>query len=135
MLKTILTVLGWTFIAVGLIGFVAPAFLGAHLSITHNVIHLVSGAAAIWFGSLKASLNAAKNFAIAFGVVYGLLGVAGFLFGETPGYMLTVIPNAFVVGTTDHMIHIVLASAFLVGAYMTHPIEVRTRKDTRVPVS
>src|SRR5687767_12847220 len=78
MAKTIATILGIVFILVGLIGFAAPGLLGAHLSTAHNVIHLVSGAAALYLG-LKGSLSAARMFCLVFGAVYLLLGVAGFL--------------------------------------------------------
>lgn len=50
MAKTIATILGAGFVLIGLIGFLAPGFLHTHLSLTHNFIHLVSGAAALYFG-------------------------------------------------------------------------------------
>ena len=42
MAKTISTVLGVVFILIGLIGFFAPGFLGTHLSVAHNLVHLIS---------------------------------------------------------------------------------------------
>ncbi|HEX8618714.1 MAG TPA: DUF4383 domain-containing protein [Thermoanaerobaculia bacterium] len=81
MAKRISTIMGLGFLLVGIIGFIAPSMLGMHLSVTHNVIHLVTGAASLYFG-LKASLGAAKTFCIAFGLVYLLLGVAGFVAGD-----------------------------------------------------
>src|SRR5688500_17766718 len=80
MAKTIATILGIVFILVGLVGFAAPNLMGAHFSTAHNVIHLVSGAAALYLG-LAGSLSAAKMFCLAFGAVYLLLGLAGFVIG------------------------------------------------------
>src|ERR687889_402311 len=74
MAKTICKILGVVFILVGLIGFVSPGFLGTHLSLTHNLVHIISGAIALYFG-FAATLSAARLFCIIFGVVYGLLGI------------------------------------------------------------
>jgi hypothetical protein len=129
MAKTICTILGIGFLLVGVIGFLAPTFLGMHLSLTHTIIHLVTGAVALWLG-LKGSVNAARTFCIAFGAVYLLLGIAGFVAGAdhdpSPGIpgphdpkMLKVLPGAFEVGTRDHIVHVLLGAIFLVGGLRT----------------
>ena len=127
MAKTIATILGVGFLLVGVAGFVAPQLLGMHLSVTHSVIHLVTGGASLWFG-LKGTLSAARGFCLAFGAVYALLGVAGFLFGSSqtptvPGpadaRLLKVIPGVFEVGTADHVVHILLGAVFLIGGLAT----------------
>ena len=118
MAKTIATILGAVFILVGLAGFVAPHLLGMHLSATHNIIHIVSGAASLYFG-LAGSLSAARLFCLVFGAVYGLLGIAGFVFGSGAERILALIPGAFEPGTMDHIVHVILGLAFLVGGLMT----------------
>ena len=50
MAKTVCKLLGIVFVIVGVAGFVAPHLLGAHLVPVHNLIHLVSGAIALYFG-------------------------------------------------------------------------------------
>ncbi len=80
MAKTVCKILGVVFLLVGLLGFVSPDFLGAHLTAAHNVVHLVSGAVALYFG-FAGSLAGAKTFALVFGVVYLGLGVLGFGIG------------------------------------------------------
>ena len=90
---------------VGLIGFVAPAFMGMHLSPLHNVVLLLSGGVAIYFG-LKATTAAARTFCIVIGALYGLLGVAGFV-------ALTIIPGALVLGAMDHLVHLILGGIFV----------------------
>ena len=111
MTKNIATVMGVLFILAGLVGFVAPSVMGMHLSVAHNWIHLVSGALALYFG-LKATPAGARTFCIVFGVVYGVLGLMGFLLGG-PDRMLTVIPNQLVLGTMDHIVHLAFGAVFL----------------------
>lgn len=118
MAKTICTFLGIVFILVGLIGFAKHDLLGAHLSSAHNIIHLVSGAIALYLG-LKGSLSAAKMFCIIFGIVYLLLGIVGFLLGKDPGKMFAVFPGTLDLGTMDHIIHLALGIIFLIGGFMT----------------
>jgi hypothetical protein len=130
MAKTVSTILGAGFLLVGLLGFVVPGFLGAHLSMAHNVVHIVSGALALYFG-LKGTLASARLFCLVFGAVYALLGVVGFLAGS-PGSpsagihgtspddrMFKLLPGVLELGTPDHLIHIVLGAAFLAGGFLT----------------
>lgn len=127
MAKTVCTILGIAFLLIGLIGFFAHSFLGTHLSMAHNVVHLVSGAAALFIG-LRGSLGSARTFCIVFGLVYALLGIAGFVAGNegTPGVpgpadakLLKVLPGVLELGTMDHVIHILLGTIFLIGGLMT----------------
>jgi hypothetical protein len=117
MAKTIATLLGVVFILVGLIGFVMPGLLGAHLDPAHNVVHLVTGAVALYLG-LKGSLSAARMFCLIFGAVYLLLGVVGFVAGDGPDRMLD-LANVLHFGTVDHIIHVLLGGIFLIGGLMT----------------
>ena len=63
MAKTIATILGVVFILVGIVGFISHDFLGTHLTMAHNLVHIVSGALALYFG-LAGSLSAAHLTAI-----------------------------------------------------------------------
>jgi hypothetical protein len=117
MAKTVATILGIVFLLVGIVGFVAPNFLGAHLSTAHNLVHIVSGAAALYFG-LAGSLSGARLFCIVFGLVYLLLGVVGFLLGTGPDRMFDVA-GILHLGTMDHIIHIALGLIFLIGGLLT----------------
>ena len=128
MAKTVTTFLGAAFLLVGLLGFVVPGFLGAHLTPAHNVIHLVSGGLALYFG-LSGTLAAARLFNIVFGSVYGLLGFIGFIAGQTgasplhgmDSRILEIIPGVLVLGTTDHAIHIVVGVVFVLSGLLTKP--------------
>jgi hypothetical protein len=143
MAKTIATIMGIAFILIGLVGFISDNFLGTHLSLTHNLIHLISGAVALYLG-LRGSLSAARMFCLAFGAVYLLLGVAGFLFnsgtatglpqplqdGGTNTHMLHVLPGNLELGIMDHIVHILIGLVFLIGGFLTRA-DVRT-DDARI---
>src|SRR5437588_12469661 len=83
MAKTVCKILGVVFVLVGIAGFVAPTLLGAHLTMAHNLVHIVSGAIALYFG-FAGSLGGARGFCIIFGIVYLLLGICGWFLGTCP---------------------------------------------------
>ena len=131
MAKTICKILGVVFILVGIVGFLAPGLLGMHLSLAHNLVHIVSGALALYFG-FAGTLSGARLFCIVFGVVYGLLGVAGFLLGHggahtvagVPAHgsdssLLQALPGSLELASMDHIVHILLGIIFLAGGFLT----------------
>lgn len=126
MTQRVCIALGYLFVAVGLIGIIVPGFAGMHLSMAHNFIHLLSGVLALWCGYADESRKA-YNYCIGFGALYGVLGIAGFVFGE-PGFpsvghmeadenLLRVVPNVLEFGSSDHVVHIVFSGIFLITAY------------------
>jgi hypothetical protein len=124
MAKNIATILGVVLILVGIVGFLVgptnattPNFIGTHLNTPHNLVHIVSGALALYFG-MAGTLSAARLFCIIFGIVYALLGVAGFLLGSGADRMLA-IDDLLMFGTMDHVVHILLGIVFLVGGFLT----------------
>ncbi|MBI2949190.1 MAG: DUF4383 domain-containing protein [Verrucomicrobia bacterium] len=102
---------GALLIMAGLFGFIAPGFMGLRLSPAHNLLFLVSGAVAIYFGLLTRQA-AGRTFCIVFGAFYGLLGLAGLVAGGLNG-PITIIPEALVLGTMDHVVHGILGAVFL----------------------
>ncbi len=126
MANKIATILGIGFLLVGLLGFVMPHALGAHFSLVHNIIHLVTGAVSLWIG-LKATPAGAKTFCLVFGAVYLLLGIVGFALGTGDGRVLAVLPGQLELGTTDHALHVLLGAIYLVGGLMTRTVTVATR--------
>ena len=130
MANRIATILGVGFLLVGVLGFFAPGVAGMHLSMVHNVVHLATGAVSLWIG-LKGSPAAARGFCLAFGAVYLLLGVAGFVAGSPAGTplpgpgddrMLKLIPGMLELGTRDHIVHIVLGALYLIGGVATRTV-------------
>ena len=53
-----------------------------HVNLAHNVVHLLSGAAALFAG--LAGGNAPLWFFRVFGIIYGLVAVLGFFAGSRP---------------------------------------------------
>ncbi|HKR66062.1 MAG TPA: DUF4383 domain-containing protein [Thermoanaerobaculia bacterium] len=121
MANRVATILGIGFLLVGILGFVSSNLLGAHLTLAHNVIHLVSGAISLWLG-LKGSPAAAKQFCIIFGAVYLLLGIAGFFAGSGTDRMLTILADQLMFGTMDHAIHVLLGAIYLIGGFATRTL-------------
>ena len=115
---------GALLIVVGLLGFIAPGFMGMHLSAAHNVLLLLSGAAAIYFG-LMATQATGRTFCLVFGAMFGLLGLAGFAAGGTD-YTFTIIPGALVLGTMDHLVHLILGAIFLLVGWVQKPATATT---------
>ncbi|MBX9770462.1 MAG: hypothetical protein K2X29_03780 [Candidatus Obscuribacterales bacterium] len=131
MASNICKVLGIAFLIIGFIGCFEPGIARTHLSPLHNIIHMVSGLVAMWFG-FKGSVNATKNFCMVFGALYGLLGLVG-LFAP-PGmpsmhgmvyssHLLRVIPGVLELGTNDHVLHIFVGALFLFGGFSTPKVD------------
>jgi hypothetical protein len=118
MAKTVCKILGLVLLLVGILGFTHLLdSLGAHLTMNHNVVHLVSGVIALYFG-FAGSAGGARGFCLLFGVVYLLLGVCGWFLGTGAEHVFN-IPNAtsplLILGKMDHIIHILLGVVFLAG--------------------
>ena len=115
--KTICKLLGLILLIVGLLGFtniLNP--LGAHVGpnfASHNLIHIVSGVLALYFG-FAGSVSGAKTFCIVFGLVYGALGVIGLVKGN-----LDIPQLKLMLGHVDHLIHVVLGVGFLAGGFFS----------------
>jgi len=116
MAKTVCKILGVVFLLVGVAGFASPGLLGAHLTPPHNVVHIVSGVIALYFG-FAGTLTGAKGFCLVFGVLYLALGVVGMAIGVDPDRMWTVGPLHL--GQIDHAIHILLGLVFIAGGMFT----------------
>lgn len=117
MAKTICKILGVVFLLVGVAGFVNDALLGAHLSPPHNVVHIVSGVVALYFG-FAGSLSGARVFCLVFGIVYLALGILGLTLGNPENNRMWMV-GPLELGTSDHGIHILLGVLFLAGGLFT----------------
>jgi hypothetical protein len=105
-----------------------PGFLGTHLSLAHNAVHLISGALALYLG-FAGSASAARTFCLVFGAVYLLLGIVGFVMGA-PGAsaiagmtmedskLWKVLPGTLELGKMDHIVHCLLGVVFLAGGLL-----------------
>lgn len=112
MAKTVAKILGVVLLLVGILGFTHVLdSLGAHLNPAHNLVHIVSGVIALYFG-FAGSLSGAKIFCIIFGLVYLLLGICGLAMGD-----LNIGP--LMLGKVDHGIHLIFGAVFLAGGLFT----------------
>ena len=108
MLKQFTLVLGVVLLGVGIWG----SIIGGHdhvlvlfgVNFKHNAVHIASGALALLAGF--AGFQAAKNFCLVFGLVYGLVAVLGFVNFTTAVTMLNL--NA-----ADNFLHLGIAAACL----------------------
>jgi len=115
MLKKLSILVGVVFVLIGVLGFV-PGLTTTHADGTkyllglfqvggiHNLVHLLSGAAALAAG--YTSEKYARLYFLAFGVVYALVTVVGFIQGDT-------VLGIFAVNTADNFLHLALAIVIL----------------------
>lgn len=112
MAKTVAKLLGVILLLVGILGFTHVLDpLGAHLSPAHNLVHIISGVLALYFG-LAGSLGGAKGFCTIFGLVYLLLGLVGLAKGD-------LMIGPLMLGKVDHGIHLIVGALFLAGGLLT----------------
>jgi len=109
MVKTMAWVFGIVFVAVGVLGYVPGVtsdgmLLGLFMvDGLHNIIHLVSGLAAL---AAAWGLYSSRLYFKVFGAVYAVVTVLGFL---GSGSVLGLI----MVNTADNLLHLVIAAAAL----------------------
>ncbi len=115
MLQKLSMIFGVVFLLIGVLGFVPgittnEQLLGIfHVNAVHNIIHLVSGAVALWAGFTSA--KAAKMYFQIFGVIYALVTVLGFFTGE--GLIVGLVAN----NMADVVLHLVIAVVALYAGF------------------
>jgi hypothetical protein len=111
MLRTAAKVFGIVFLVIGVLGFVPGIttddhLLGIfHVNAAHNIIHLLSGAAALWASST--STLASRRYFQIFGIVYALVALLGMFYGDEP--LLGFIAH----NGADVILHVLIAAASL----------------------
>jgi hypothetical protein len=122
-------VFGVILLLIGILGFFADAsfeagsnisggeLLGFEVNGWHNLVHIASGllGLAVWSDAAKA-----RAYAIAFGSVYLVVTIWGFITGDN---VLWLIP----VNTADNFLHLVIAATGLLAGFASDP---RTRSAT-----
>ncbi|MEO8349556.1 MAG: DUF4383 domain-containing protein [Acidobacteriota bacterium] len=118
MAKTLCKVGGLIFLIVGLVGFATPNLMGFHLTLIHNVIHIVTGLIALYLG-FAGSYAGAKTFCLVFGVVYLLIAIIGFM---APGTLASILGHAGPMSSADFMpdnvFHLIVGIVFLAVGMM-----------------
>lgn len=120
--KTIVTILGVVFIALGVLGFFNDPLLGIfEVDLMHNIIHILSGVLAL--GAVGMGDSAIRSFSKVFGVVYGALAVVGFFMSGD------MVLGLFAANLADNILHAVLAVVFLNIGFA------RSSESTEAPVA
>lgn len=118
MTRKLCQILGAVLLVVGAIGFAKPDLLGMHLTPAHNVVHLASGALALYFGNV-APQNA-RAFCAIFGTVYLLFGLTGIVAPDLVASLISHAPmgdgRALM---PDNLVHILLGGVCVFAALAT----------------
>jgi hypothetical protein len=126
MLKTAAILFGVVFILLGILGFVPGVtddemLLGIfHVNAVHNVVHLLSGAVALWAGLTSTAYS--RIYFRVFGIVYALVAVLGFVAGDS--MLLGLISN----NMADTWLHVAIAVAALVLGFVVKDEDTATRQ-------
>jgi hypothetical protein len=111
MLRTLSKLFGVVLLAIGIMGFISgltpdDELLGIfHVDTLHNVIHLASGAVALWAG--YTSRKASRMYFQVFGLVYALVAILGFMAGDED--ILGLLAN----NMADNWLHVAIAGSAL----------------------
>jgi Domain of unknown function (DUF4383) len=116
-------VVGTVLLVAGIIGFFYSASFGGpgevdsvlgilDVNAWHNIVHLLTGG--LGLAAFSAGAYAARQYALSLGVVYLLVAIIGFLYGDGEA-ILGFIP----VNTEDNVLHLLLGLAGLGAAAAT----------------
>jgi uncharacterized membrane protein YbaN (DUF454 family) len=119
MVKTACKILGFVLIAAGIVGFFKHDLAGFHLTTIHNIVHLVTGGVALYFG-FAMTVAAARMFCLILGAIYLLLGIVGFI---APALVASIIQvhGADVNLLAANIVHLLLGAAFLIVGWLGAP--------------
>jgi len=125
MVKKFAMIFGVILVVVGVLGFIPGVtnsdnmLLGIfHVNALHNVIHLVSGVVALAAG--MSSFSASKMYFQIFGVIYALVAILGFVYGDKD--ILTLVAS----NMADTWLHVVIALVALYFGFASKDEEAAT---------
>jgi Domain of unknown function (DUF4383) len=128
-------VIGAVLLVAGIIGFFYSASFGSpgdvdavfgilDVNAWHNLVHILSGALGLL--AFASGPRASRTYALAFGVIYIVVAIWGFIIGNGDS-ILGFIP----INTEDNVLHVILG-VLGVGAYAASTPEAEARR-TRAP--
>lgn len=122
MAQTFCKVIGIVLLLVGVIGYANPNIMGMHLTSMHNIVHLLSGILALYFGFF-ASANAARTFSTVFGAIYLFLGILGFVAPEAVANIIQMHDTGVTSNNLlpDNIVHLLLGGLFLIAGLVRSP--------------
>lgn len=116
MARKLCLILGIAFLLVGICGFLKPGFARTHTAGLQNVAYIVAGLVSVGFGFF-ANGDQAVVFSYIIGALFAILGTAGFLLGTPDGRIVDL--GVIMLGTVDHLVHVVSGALYLVAAFLT----------------
>lgn len=135
MMKAVTNTLGVLMIVLGLIGFLNVGFMGMHLNAAHNILLLVLGGAAMYFGIAGTEFQA-RYFNRGLGAVMALLGVLGLmsaggtvgieaLDGKYAAHLLKVLPGHLEFGPADSIANLIIGAVGLIAGFIPRETEIK----------
>lgn len=122
MLRNLAKIFGWAFLGLGILGFIPGVTANGHLfglfevDALHNLVHLVSGAAALYAGYTTTRL--ARLYFQVFGVVYAFVAILGLVYGDRA--LLGVVAH----NPADTWLHALIAIVALYAGFAMREREV-----------
>jgi preprotein translocase subunit Sss1 len=126
MLQAAAKIFGFVFLLIGVLGFVPALTPDGHLlgifevGGIHNIIHLLSGVAALATG--YSSPAASRLYFQIFGVVYALVALLGFVYGDKA--LFGIVEH----NMADTFLHVVIAGTALYFGFASKPEPVRNKE-------
>ncbi len=120
MTKSVVTLISAVLLLVGLLGFFQDPILGIfEVNTVHNLIHLLSGGV----GLAMAAQGMAATFAKAFGAIYGLVTILGFMMHPGSGAAgmgdsSTLLLGLVEINHADNYLHLGLTIVLLLVGFM-----------------
>lgn len=125
--RLVAKIFGFTFVIVGLLGFIPLGLVGENgifqTNLLHDIIHLLSGAVGLAVGFSSSDLYA-KYYHIGFGAVYALVTILGFM--GVPWFV-----NLLVINMADNVLHLLLTAGLLTAGFAIPVHEHHTTRTTR----
>jgi hypothetical protein len=122
MASLVCKIMGAVFVILAIWGFIAKdSVLIFHVNTAHNLVHLATGLVALACGF--AGEQPARIFCIAFGLVYGLVTILGFL-------NVQFIVDLLHLNTADNWLHAVITAVFLIAGLASKPALSTTTRAT-----
>jgi hypothetical protein len=108
LVKPLSWILGIVLLLVGILGFFTTTIVVFDVNVLHSVVHLASGVVALL--AAGSGYKASRLYLIVFGIIYGVVTLAGFLNIEPIVSLLNI-------NSADNFLHLAIAAVCLVVGF------------------
>jgi hypothetical protein len=134
MMKTVSKALGVLLCLVAVIGFLNNGAMGMNLNPLHDVLLLIAGGAALYFGFAGTEFQA-RGCCRVLGVVFALVGLIGIfsgggmvtisdLAGRHESHLIRLLPGHLEMGTMDSILNLVVGVISLIAGFIPRQTEI-----------